>query len=180
MISLLLLGCNFWVQISLSNLLICIIEYNCMKWKFCRYKHENNTHEHKQWHRPECEILVFICWHIYITIFSLLALVLFHSPKWQKRGKEKFQWHIHLGEHNYEYVTSRLRSTATSAQMFGLLFNCRISSGAKSFKSIYNYAVTLKETHCLQSSAAQWCAFNFFFFALATRWGYTYFNHRLW
>lgn len=29
----------------------------------------------------ESEILVFYCWHIYITIFSLLALVLFYSPK---------------------------------------------------------------------------------------------------
>lgn len=40
-----------------------------------------------------------------------------------------------------------------------------ILGGAKSLnsllKSIYNYAVTLKET--LQSSAAQWCALNVFF-----------------
>lgn len=75
-------------------------------------------------HQPECEILVFICWHIYITIFSLLTLVLFHSPKWQKKEKKKFQWHIDL-EHKYRYATSRLRSTVQKwSYQIQSLFGC--------------------------------------------------------
>lgn len=74
---------NWWVSwLQSYNISVVVNTYILYK------EHTWRRIEHTHTHQPECEILVFICWHIYITIFSLLTLVLFHSPKWQKKEKK--------------------------------------------------------------------------------------------
>lgn len=92
-----------------------------------------------------------------------------------KERKRKFQWHIYLGEHSYESVTSRLRSSTRSAHFFFLLnwneFGVILNGF---FQSIYKCSIIIKVTNNVTILSAKWCACSIF--ALATRWGNRFLN----
>lgn len=88
-------------------------------------------------HRPECEILVFIRWHIYLTIVSLTVFI----PKWET----KFHWQAW----NLKAELDTMKDTAVLLKHFhqdNFLF-CSRSNGQRSIKPLEADIFTFDAAH---------------------------------